>query len=79
MNYNSQSMATTDGKLPVGFGDTRMSSFGVGRECMQRIHIDQIVHKHILGKDKIEVGPGSHNLDLKWTKPADSSLSKTTP
>ena len=59
-------MITVKGKRPTGQGDTRMSAFGFGRDRMQRIHIDAILHKNIRGEDQTNPGPGAHELSLQW-------------
>ena len=78
-NYNTCDMVTKNGKRPVGQGDSRMSAFGYGRDRMQRIHIEAILHKNIRGENETNPGPGAHEVFLQWNTPVDRSVSKTTP
>mmetsp|Transcript_19963 Transcript_19963/g.26949 ORF Transcript_19963/g.26949 Transcript_19963/m.26949 type:complete len:85 (+) Transcript_19963:303-557(+) len=78
-NYNTVNLVTVKGKGPVGYGDSRMSAFGFGRERMQKLHIDAILYKNIRGDDQTNPGPGTHDVSMAWVTPVDSSLSKTTP
>ena len=78
-NYNHHGMATAQGKRPIGHGDARMSSFGFGRDRMQKLHIDAILYENLRGKNETFPGPGSHDISIQWKTPADRSVSKTTP